>query len=354
MPNVNKLLEWYDTNKRDLPWRRTSDPYKIWLSEIILQQTRVGQGLNYYHEFIRRFPTISHLAAADEDMVLKVWQGLGYYSRARNLHHAAKTVVNEYGGQFPESYDEIIKLKGVGPYTAAAVASIVFNEPRPVMDGNVMRVVSRWFAISEPVDSAKGREQIQIALDQLIDHARPGLFNQAMMEFGATWCKPGKPDCANCVFKENCLAFRHRLVEELPRKKPKQKMRDRFFNYFFIRFGRGEQQFTLLKKRSGNDIWKGLYEFLLLETETEETTEKLTAHPLLDKIRGNNQAVIRKISKTYIHQLTHQRIHAKFVDVEIQDGSLSLPEAYLEIPLSEIHNYPVSRLVNKFLQENLL
>lgn len=354
MPNVNKLLEWYDSNKRDLPWRKTRDPYKIWLSEIILQQTRVGQGLNYYHAFIRQFPTINHLAAADEDSVLKVWQGLGYYSRARNLHYAAKTVVNEYHGQFPDSYDEIKKLKGVGPYTAAAVASIVFNEPRPVMDGNVMRVVSRWYAISEPVDTAKGMEHIRIALEQLIDHARPGQFNQAMMEFGATWCKPAKPDCANCIFKENCLAFRHGLVDELPRKKPKQKVRARYFNYFFFRIGRGDQQYTALKKRSKNDIWKGLYEFPLAESETEVSGDNLVAHPLIKKIKGNGQAVIRKISKTYNHQLTHQRINAKFVEVEVQDDSLSVPAGYLRIPISEIHQYPVSRLVNKYLEDNRL
>lgn len=354
MPNVNLLLEWYEMNKRDLPWRQTRDPYKIWLSEIILQQTRVGQGLNYYQEFLRQFPTIQQLAAAEEDAVLKVWQGLGYYSRARNLHHAAKTVVSEYDGEFPGTYEDIIKLKGVGSYTAAAVASIVFNEPRPVVDGNVMRVVSRWFAITEPVDSVKGRRNIEIALDRLIDKAQPGQFNQAMMEFGATFCKPKKPDCANCIFRENCQALRLGLVEELPRKKPKREVKNRYFNYFFFRIIRNNQGFTILKKRSGNDIWKGLYEFPLIEATAEEMPDELAAYPLIRQIADSGKLLIRKVSKPYIHQLTHQRINAKFLEVEIQHKPPHLPDGYREVQLSKIHDYPVSRLVNRYLEDSNL
>lgn len=351
MPQTNKLLDWYENNKRDLPWRHTNDPYKIWLSEVILQQTRVDQGMEYYLDFVDTFPTVKHLASANEDLVLKQWQGLGYYSRARNLHEAAKMVVKECDGRFPDNFEDIKKLKGVGPYTAAAIASIVFNEPRPVVDGNVMRVVSRWFAIKEPINTAKGRNKIEAALDELIDKEQPGKFNQAIMEFGALFCKPKNPDCRHCIFNDTCEAFMKGLVAELPRKTPMAKIRNRYFNYLFMVSNQNETDFTVLKKRSGNDIWQGLYEFPLIETESEEPFDRLTEIPLLEVLTGNIPFTIQKVSKIYIHQLSHQKIHARFIMMNVSELPKTLPEGYQKIKLTAIHKYPVSRLVHKFLED---
>lgn len=351
MPQTDKLLDWYENNKRDLPWRHTNDPYKIWLSEVILQQTRVDQGMEYYLDFVDTFPTVKHLAAANEDTVLKKWQGLGYYSRARNLHQAAKMVVSEWDGRFPDNFEDIKKLKGVGPYTAAAIASIVFNEPRPVVDGNVMRVVSRWFAIKDAINTTKGRKKIESALNELIDKKQPGKFNQAIMEFGALYCKPKNPDCLHCIFNNTCEAFINTLVAELPRKTPKAKTRNRFFTYLFMVSNQNENDFTILNKRSGNDIWKGLYEFPLIETESEEPIDKLTEIPIVKNLTGDKPFVIDKISKSYIHQLTHQKIHARFIIMSMSDFPKEMAKRYQKIKLSAIYDYPVSRLVHKFLED---
>lgn len=351
MPQTEKLLNWYDANHRNLPWRNTKDPYKIWLSEIILQQTRVDQGLNYYLKFTETFPDINYLAKAGEDEILKLWQGLGYYSRARNLHAAAKMLSEKYNGVFPETYDDMLKLKGIGPYTAAAIASIVFDEIRPVVDGNVMRVISRWFAIEEAVNSASGARQIKEALDRLIDKSRPGQFNQAMMEFGAVYCKPKNPDCIRCIFKDQCLAFQKDIVALLPRKKPTLKIRHRFFNYFFIKYDQQGERFTFLKKRRENDIWKGLYEFPLVETLKETNIDELldSGQPIF---QGSiDHAVIESSSKPYLHQLTHQKIHARFTTLLIQNQEIQTPAHYQKIPLSSLRAYPVPRLMDKYLTD---
>ncbi len=351
MPEISTLLDWYDKNRRVLPWRQTRDPYKIWLSEIILQQTRVNQGLSYYLKFVEKYPKIQQLADADEDEILKLWQGLGYYSRARNMHHAAKFVAEQMQGKFPDNYDDILKLKGVGPYTAAAISSIVFHEPKPVMDGNVMRVISRWYAIRESVDSTKGKKQIAEILETLIDREKPGQFNQAMMEFGAKYCKPKNPDCENCIFAEKCLAFSQNLVADLPKKMGKSKIRKRFFYYLVFRFGNGDATFTLLNKRSGNDIWKGLYEFPLIEMEYEEPVDHVLNHPRFKSLINHNHYVVRHISRPVSHQLTHQKIIAKFmvIDAEINPPE---PDGLINVRLPEFQKYPISRLTAKFLETN--
>lgn len=354
MPDVSRLLNWYEKNRRDLPWRRTRDPYKIWLSEIILQQTRVDQGLSYYLQFVENFPEIQQLADADEDEVLKLWQGLGYYSRARNMHQAAKFITKELQGKFPDNYDEILKLKGVGPYTAAAISSIVFDEPRPVIDGNVMRVISRWYAMEEAVDSTIGKKQIAEILERLIDRKNPGQFNQAMMEFGARYCKPKNPDCENCIFSDKCLAFKQKKVGQIPKKLGKVKIRNRYFYYLVMKVGTPNKVFTLLWKRSGNDIWKGLYEFPLLELDAAVSNEKILEHPFFKSHLNQQNPIIKHISQPIVHQLTHQKITARFFIFETTTDHFQIPDGYVRVPLSDFQNFPVSRLTSKFLENNPL
>ena len=242
------LINWYHLHKRDLPWRNSESAYHIWLAEIIFQQTRINQGIDYYNKFVSSYPRIQDLAAASLDEVLKLWQGLGYYTRARNMHATAQTIVNEYGGTFPEKSSELLKFKGIGPYTAAAIASMAFNEPVALLDGNVYRVISRLFAISEPVDSAAGKSQFEKIAGRLLDRANPGIHNQALMEFGALVCLPRNPHCSDCVLAGICKANIRGIVESLPLKKGKIRNRDRYFNYLFIHY-RG---LTYLHKRNGS------------------------------------------------------------------------------------------------------
>ena len=256
-----KVVEWYRLNQRSLPWRETKDPFHIWLSEIILQQTRVNQGLPYYEKFIEAFPSVDKLAAASEQKVLRLWQGLGYYTRARNLHKCAKMIVNSYGGSFPASYNELLLLPGIGAYTAAAIASISFNESVAVVDGNVYRVLSRVFGISTEINSPKGKKEFFELANQLIDKKNPAMFNQAVMEFGALFCKPVNPSCESCTFKASCFAYNNNLVASLPVKKKNKPARRRYFYYFVIQSGKS----LLMSKRGKKDIWEGLYDFYLLE-----------------------------------------------------------------------------------------
>ncbi|MBK6829719.1 MAG: A/G-specific adenine glycosylase [Flavobacteriales bacterium] len=257
------LLPWYAEHKRPLPWRETRDPYRIWLSEVILQQTRVEQGREYWHRFVETYPTVAELAAATEDQVLRLWQGLGYYSRARNLRTAAKQVVEEHMGGFPDSYEGLKGLKGVGEYTAAAIGSIAFGLVEPVVDGNVYRVLARVFGIDTPIDSTAGRKQFRELAAALIDHEQPGEHNQAVMELGATVCTPLKPTCGECPLARKCIARATDRIDKLPVKTGKTKVRTRHFNYLHIE--RGDK--TFLRKRTGKDIWHGLYELPLIETE---------------------------------------------------------------------------------------
>ena len=337
-----RLEKWYQANKRDLPWRNETDAYKIWLSEIILQQTQVGQGLAYYYRFIQKFPTVDLLAKAKEDEVLKLWQGLGYYSRARNLHAAAKWVCEVHKAKFPENYSEILSLKGVGTYTAAAIASFAFNLPYAVVDGNVYRFLSRLFGIYTPIDSSLGKKQFQDLANELLDKKSPGLHNQAIMEFGSQYCKPARPDCEHCIFKDKCVAATKGLVAELPIKEKKLKTRTRYFNYLILI---DNKQATIVKKRSDNDIWKGLYEFVLIETDTKADVE------LVLNVFNENKKVRQTIlhaSKEYRHLLSHQLLITQFIVIKVKH----LPtNSFKKVPLKSLEKHAFPRLIEKFLQD---
>lgn len=330
-----------------MPWRRTTDPYKIWVSEIILQQTRILQGWDYYLRFLERFPDVRSLAEADEQDVLRLWQGLGYYSRARNMHDAAREILAVYNGVFPKTYDEIRKLKGIGDYTAAAISSIAFGIPSPVVDGNVLRLFSRFFGLSEPVDTLKGKNAILEKAKEHIDTLHPGDFNQAIMEFGALQCKP-VPDCTVCPLKSGCVAFRENNVAGYPVKSRKQDQRYRHFHYLVIPSGKGKNRTVLLNKRTEKDIWKNLFDFPLIETEKPESLKKLMlSHEWKALFSGMKIKVINE-SKTYRHILSHQIIHARFYTLEVGE-KVVLP--FLRVQLNDLRNYPIPRLIERYLQE---
>jgi A/G-specific adenine glycosylase len=343
---ADKIIEWYLEHKRDLPWRNIKDPYLIWLSEIILQQTRVDQGLAYYIRFATEFPTINELASAPEEKVLKLWQGLGYYSRARNLHTAAQYIHRELGGIFPSSYDEIRKLKGVGEYTAAAIASFAFDQCHAVVDGNVYRVLSRVFGVETPIDSTKGRKQFTELASSLIDKEHPGTYNQAVMEFGATHCKPRNAGCNCCPLSTMCVAKSKGTVDELPVKSKSTRTRDRFFNYLVLE----HKGSYLLNKRTGKDIWQNLYDFPLVETAKAITEEELIASPVLRELAGGNGFVIRKVSRTYKHILSHQVIYARFWEISLKK-SYKHQDNRLAVSEPELHDYAVPRLVETYLTD---
>lgn len=306
-----QLLLWHKKNKRILPWKETNDPYRIWLSEIILQQTRIEQGMPYYLRLIKLFPTVFDLAKCKEDKLLKAWEGLGYYSRARNLHHTAKYIVKERNGKFPERYDGILKLKGVGTYTAAAIASFAFNEPVAVVDGNVFRVLSRFFGVTAPAHTAKGKKKFTVLANELIDRKNPGGFNQAIMDFGATLCKPVSPDCFRCPLRKKCFALKEDKIDKLPVKGKKIKMKKRFFHFVVVR---NKDRFYL-EKRSGKDIWRGLYQFPLIERERFISSEELQTTKEWKKLFGKEKIKMSKSSEEDVQVLSHQIIHAKFFEV---------------------------------------
>ena len=267
------LLPWYRAHRRPLPWRGDPDPYRVWLSEVILQQTRVDQGLAYWQRFTERYPTVKDLATAPEGEVLKLWQGLGYYSRARNLLSAARQVVNDHGGQFPSTHAELLKLKGVGDYTAAAIASICFGRPDAVVDGNVFRVLARVFGIETPIDSTAGRKEFRALAGRLLDPAHPGDHNQAVMELGATVCTPKNYACLLCPLQARCIAFATGRIDALPVKAGVTRTRDRFFNYLHIATAKG----LFLRQRTGKDIWQGLWELPLIESEKPLSAKAMPA-----------------------------------------------------------------------------
>jgi A/G-specific adenine glycosylase len=351
MDFAKKLKSWYAVNKRHLPWRETTDPYKIWISEVILQQTRIDQGLDYYLRFVGRFPDVRSLANASEDEILKLWQGLGYYARARNMHFTAKTIVARYDGRFPETYDELITLKGVGPYTAAAIASIAFGYATPVIDGNVTRVISRWFAIDEAVDSGKGKKMIGEALDEIFDPNNPGIFNQAIMDFGAMVCKPKNPNCRDCPFGGSCAAFSQNLVSELPRKSKAVKQVKRYFHYLVISFSKDATMLTLLKKRDEKDIWGGLYEFPMIETREGIEPDALMESEQWQELFDGSEPEILHISQTFKHQLTHQQLFAVFYHIQLKK---SIPEKFEPsvVKMNELYTFPVPRLIDRYLTED--
>jgi len=340
------LISWFNQNKRDLPWRNTKNPYLIWLSEIILQQTRVDQGTEYYHKFAKQFPTIKKLAASSEEEILKNWQGLGYYSRARNMHFSARLISEKHNGIFPDTYSDIRALKGVGDYTAAAIASFAFDQCYPVVDGNVYRFLSRYFGIKTPIDSSEGKKEFLQTAETLIDKKRPGLFNQAIMEFGALQCVPKNPSCDLCPFKLSCSALENNKVSELPVKEKKVKVKDRYFNYLVIK-NKGK---VLMRQRAEKDIWKGLYEFPMIETKKEIELEELLLEPGLKTYLPDDKFLIKGFSLMYKHILTHQRLFARFI--EIESASILVESKSLKkVNKTELEKLAVPRLIEKYLNK---
>ncbi len=348
---VNGLLIWYDKHKRDLPWRKTLDPYKIWISEIILQQTRVDQGLPYYTKFIDKYPTVHDLASAPIDEVLRLWQGLGYYSRARNLHRCAKIVVENLDGNFPAERSSLLKLPGVGPYTSAAIASLAFGKREAVVDGNVIRVIARLYGIKEDISEQKTINGIRAIADELIPSKRPDLFNQAIMEFGALFCTPNSPTCDSCIFMDICDARSSSMVASIPFKSKKVKKRSRFFNYLIINI----QEKYYLRKRGEKDIWQGLFEFYLLETQSDLPFDQLDLPIGLS--RNSRFWKITEESKTYKHLLTHQTIFCKFYEIKFtQEIGLDMMnwEEYSLYSEEEIELLPKSILIDRYLGEKII
>ncbi len=338
------LLAWYKIHKRDLPWRNTTDPYRIWISEIILQQTRVAQGYDYYLRFLERFPDYKILAAADEDEVLRLWQGLGYYSRARNLHSAAKSI----GDNFPDTYKEVRALKGVGDYTAAAICSIAYGLPYAVVDGNVYRVLSRYFGVELPVDSTDGKKYFAKLAGDLLDKEVPGDYNQALMDFGALQCVPKLPDCPACPFKNSCWAYGHNKTGNLPLKEKKVKQKYRYFNYIYVRMG----EYTFLKRREENDIWRNLFEFPLIETNRPVDVKEFNqAEAYKSLFTAGEYVPARILRKNVKHVLSHRIIIANFYEVELPENSSSFGQ-YLKIKRQDTGNFAVSRLVRNFLDKS--
>ncbi len=348
---TRQLIIWYHQNYRELPWRSTKDPYKIWISEVILQQTRVNQGLDYYNRFIERWPTVTDLAIASEQEVLKMWQGLGYYSRARNLLCTAVILKNQYNGLFPDSALRLRKLKGIGPYTAAAIASNAFDEKVAVVDGNVMRFVARLQGILFATDTNACKNAVQMAVDAFIDEEKPGIFNQAMMEFGALHCTPARPQCNHCPFSSQCFAFQHAMVDQLPVKKQKIIVRTRYFNYLYISVKNNNMDAIYLGERTKKDIWKGLYEFPLIETQSEYDFDSICQTVEFKNLLLEEHFELSSVSKIIKHQLTHQTIFAKFFVIKLKKR---LPLLQISLPLvnkSDLPKYPLSRLIDRFLRE---
>lgn len=339
MDFTHQLLNWYKKHKRSLPWRSTTNPYYIWLSEIILQQTRIEQGLPYYEAFTTKFPTLKDLATADEDAVLKLWQGLGYYSRARNLHFTAQYIYNELNGIFPKSYAEIIKLKGIGPYTAAAIASFAYKEPVAVVDGNVFRVLARFFGIYDDIAITKTRAVFQNLANELISPKHPNLFNHAIMDFGATVCLPANPKCSSCIFNENCFAFLKNEIAQLPVKNKKISVKNRYLNYLILR----KNNEIVIQQRTEKDIWQQLFELPLIETSTDNE-EEFFLH--LSNLYPNNS--IKKVTANTIkHKLSHQQLHINFYEINVSNFTLNQQTSAIH----DLHLYAYPIVIWNFLKD---
>jgi A/G-specific adenine glycosylase len=334
-----KIISWFEIHKRDLPWRHTTNAYLIWLSEIILQQTRVAQGQPYYLQFADNYPTIFDLANAPEQEVMRLWQGLGYYSRARNLHQTAQFIVENLNGKFPETYNSLLTLKGIGPYTAAAIASFAYNEPVAVVDGNVFRVLSRIFGIETDIGSNEGKKQFTELANILLDKQNAATFNQAMMEFGAIQCQPVAPDCLLCPFQDECVARLTGQISKLPVKLKKLKIKERFFDYLVFRYNGT----IAMRQRTEKDIWQQLFDFELIENPDK----------LIDSIDdlnlevGLKTAIIRKPTEKFTHILTHQRIKAQFWEIELK-YSQDLPQGLQFYTEDEFENLPKSVLITNY------
>mgnify|MGYP001943835013 CR=1 FL=1 len=343
------LLKWFAGHHRPMPWKGVKNPYWIWLSEIILQQTRVEQGLPYYERFVKNYPKIENLANAKEDEVMKHWQGLGYYSRARNLHATAKYITNDLNGIFPKTHKEILNLKGVGPYTAAAIASFAYNLPHAVVDGNVYRVLSRIFGIKTPIDSTAGKKEFAKLADILINKKRASDYNQAIMDFGATQCTPKLPNCKTCPFQKKCVSFQNNWVGELPIKTKKIKKKERYFNYLLI----NSADKTLLHKRTEKDIWQNLYEFPLIETLQPFDLKEVKKQPLWKTLFPNeNIYIIIKISPPAKQILTHRKIIATFIEISITQIPEKQP--FLVIEKKDLKQYAFPKVITSFLADKSL
>ena len=345
----DQILNWYSRNKRDLPWRQTENPYHIWLSEIILQQTRVNQGLPYYLKFVEEYPSVHDLANADEREVLRVWQGLGYYSRARNLHKCAKIISENHNGIFPNNFKELLNLPGIGNYTAAAIASIAFGEKVAVVDGNVYRVLSRIYGIENDISSGKEQKVFQEKASILISEKYPADFNQSMMEFGALQCVPKNPDCSICPFHDQCFANKNEMQAQLPVKIKKVKVRKRHFHYFVFEMnGR-----LALRERLGNDIWRGLYDFHLIENEKPSSWEELSSSDVIEMLKNDILSVDESVE--YKHILTHQRIFATFHTIKLKDKTAmqKLDDFGLAFyTVDEVLDLPKPVLVSTYLNQS--
>lgn len=329
------ITDWYRQNKRALPWRSTKDPYSIWLSEIILQQTRVDQGTTYYQKFLKNYPTVIHLAKAEEQEVLNLWQGLGYYSRARNLHATAKHIAHNLNGQFPNNFKELIKLKGVGEYTAAAIASFSFKEPVAVVDGNVYRVLSRVFDIETPIDSTDGKKQFAELAQELISFKEPDTHNQAVMEFGALHCTPANPKCESCPLITMCLSYVNSTYQNRPVKSKKTKVRDRYFHYLLFE----DHEYFYISQRKGKDIWQNMFEFPLIETNNKG---------LLEDFNAFTDSLPTAISSEIIHILSHQKIHTHFYHFPVT--SMKTENELIKVSKNEFDNFPIPRVIDRYLE----
>jgi A/G-specific adenine glycosylase len=349
MEITQRLMAWYEQNARVLPWRSDTNPYKVWLSEVILQQTRINQGLPYYQKFFDEYPTIFALAAAQEEQILKLWQGLGYYSRARNMLKTAKEIAELHNGQFPTTASGLQKLTGIGPYTAAAVASICFNQAIPVLDGNAIRVYARCFGITDVIDTSAAKISLLQLAESLIDKQSPGTFNQAIMEFGALHCKPQKPFCQTCPLMHNCVAKQKGLVEVIPVKKTKTAVRQRFFLYLVISQVNNGVTECFFTKRTAEDIWKNLYDFPLIEASSPFSYDEILSALSSFAFIANTSYTINNVSASYKHQLTHQTIHAQFCRIEVMNGRLSDNKPYFAVDFSKVKDLAIPRLVDRYL-----
>ncbi len=341
----NIIIKWYNQNRRDLPWRETKNPYYIWISEVILQQTRVAQGLNYYIRFISTFPTIKDLANADIDRVMKVWQGLGYYTRARNLHASAKQILADYNGEMPSKYAELINIKGLGPYSAGAIASFAFGEAVPAIDGNVYRVLSRIFGVFSSPETAAGKKEFFNLTMELMDKDNPDTFNQALLDFGALQCVPRSPNCADCTFQDICYAHRNNLTNQLPTKGKKLKTRDRYLNYIIIKL----KDYTYIQRREAGDIWTSLYEFPLIETDSQVDILTLTKHVIWKELFAKNKITTVYESKPIKHILSHQTLYTKFYIVELSKPTYYITSNYLKVMIEDLQDFSTPRVIDNFL-----
>lgn len=345
MAFIEELLQWYHQNARNLPWRNTNDPYKIWLSEVILQQTRVEQGLPYYHRFTTSFPTLKKLASASEEEVLRLWQGLGYYSRGRNLLTAARQMIERHKG-FPKTYEDIRNLKGIGDYTAAAIASFAYNLPHAVVDGNVYRFYSRLFGIATPIDSTKGKKEFMGLASSLLNKKDPALHNQAVMEIGAVICKP-KPLCDQCPFASQCKALKENAVDAYPVKSKSIKVKERYFYYLLMRSGNK----TFIQKRTGKDIWQGLYEFPLIECSNPVEPDQLYRMKEWKSAVAEVKPEVYHISKPYVHKLSHQTLHARFIHLEVKNKKAAQVKERKVVDIDNLKEYGMPQLIVKYLED---